>query len=51
MGESNIKNEPGYEDAGEIGTDNSVFLAWWSWATVVVIVIFMAVACAKVLAK
>lgn len=51
MSESNIENEEGYQDAGEIGPDNSVFLAWWSWAAVVVILIFLALAYAKVLAQ
>lgn len=27
MSESNIENEAGYQDAGEIGPDSSVFLA------------------------
>ena len=48
MSESNIENEPGYEDAGEIGPDNSVFLAWWSRAAVVVIAVFLALAYAGV---
>ena len=51
MSESNIENDPDYKDAGEIGPDNSVFLAWWSWAAVVVIAIFLVVAYAKVLAQ
>ncbi len=51
MSESNIENEPGYQDAGEIGPDNSVFLAWWSWGAVVVIVICLVVAYSGVLAR
>ncbi len=51
MSESNIENEEVYQDAGEIGPDNSVFLAWWSWASIFIIVICLAVAFAKVLAR
>lgn len=49
--ESNIENEEGYQDAGEMGPDNSVFLAWWSWCAVVVIVICLVVAYSGVLAR
>lgn len=49
MSESNIENEPGYQDAGEIGPDNSVFYAWWAWAAAVVFVVVLSLSCVRAL--
>ena len=51
MSESNIENEEGYQDAGEIGPDTSIYLAWWSWVVILAIVILLSATYAEVLAQ